>query len=183
MFSFFSRKYSRVREYNALEEDRETVERRPSKSAQLLLTPCLLILLAISVASNIWVHAKRDNVCSGCISDFGELELSSTQVILSQTHQYFAAHLERVLPLPFVTEGRENTIPDAEWDFQNSDTGLVALTDEYVAGMDLPRAQRFPWDESKGIYFLHGHHNLHCLVNTQFIFDCGFFLHSNVHHA
>ena len=74
------------------------------------------------------------------------------------------AKLERVLPLPFIVEGHENTTPEEEWDSQTSDTGLVALTDDYVASMNLPQAQRFPWDATKGIYFLQGHHNLHCLV-------------------
>ncbi|MCJ1239277.1 hypothetical protein MMC14_007271 [Varicellaria rhodocarpa] len=73
------------------------------------------------------------------------------------------AKLERVLPLPFIVEGHENTTPEEEWDSQTSDTGLVALTDDYVASMNLPQAQRFPWDATKGIYFLQGHHNLHCL--------------------
>ena len=40
------------------------------------------------------------------------------------------------------------------------------MADDYVASMHLPKAQRFPWDASKGIYFLHGHHNLHCLVRS-----------------
>jgi hypothetical protein len=30
--------------------------------------------------------------------------------------------------------------------------------------MGLPKAQRFPYDESKGIYLLNGYHSLHCLV-------------------
>lgn len=76
----------------------------------------------------------------------------------------FLAQLERVIPVPFIVEGHENTTPDEEWEAQSSDTGLVALTDDYVASKHLPDAQRFPWNAEMGIYFLHGHHNLHCLV-------------------
>ena len=33
----------------------------------------------------------------------------------------------------------------------------------------LPVAQRFPWDQSKGVYLLNGHHNLHCIVSKRTI--------------
>ena len=50
------------------------------------------------------------------------------------------------------------------WDDINIDAGTVALEDAYVDTIELPKAQRFPWDESKGIYYIDGYHNLHCLV-------------------
>jgi len=52
------------------------------------------------------------------------------------------------------------------WHAINIDNGVIALSDEYVASKGLPPAQRFPWDATKGIYILHGYHNLHCLVYT-----------------
>lgn len=51
------------------------------------------------------------------------------------------------------------------WDEINIDAGTVALGDAYVETMGLPKAQRFPWDKSKGIYYINGFHNLHCLVS------------------
>lgn len=51
------------------------------------------------------------------------------------------------------------------WLNMHSDDGIIALDDEYVEKMGLPVSQRFPWDQNKGIYLLHGFHNLHCTVS------------------
>ena len=59
------------------------------------------------------------------------------------------------------------TLRDQMWEGINIDDGMVALPDEVVAEKDLPVAQRFPWDESKGIYLINGHHNLHCVVRAN----------------
>jgi hypothetical protein len=61
--------------------------------------------------------------------------------------------------------GSENDTLVAElWNDINVDDGVVALPDTMVRGLGLPPAQRFPWDPTRGIYILHGFHNLHCLV-------------------
>ncbi|KAI9728969.1 MAG: hypothetical protein M1828_000054 [Chrysothrix sp. TS-e1954] len=49
------------------------------------------------------------------------------------------------------------------WDALSYQSGNIALDDDYVAQMKLPTSQRFPWDHSKGLYFVNGHHQLHCL--------------------
>lgn len=81
------------------------------------------------------------------------------------------AHLARVREEPFVRltpySSANQTLQDALWDAINIDDGVVALPDAFVAQHDLRRAQRFPWDPSKGIYILHGFHNLHCLKIIQ----------------
>ena len=51
------------------------------------------------------------------------------------------------------------------WHDIDIDSGVIALSDDYVASKNLPPAQRFPWDYTKGIYIVHGYHNLHCLVH------------------
>ena len=50
------------------------------------------------------------------------------------------------------------------WHAIDIDSGVIALSDDYVASKGLLTAQRFPWDAKKGIYIVHGYHNLHCLV-------------------
>ena len=52
------------------------------------------------------------------------------------------------------------------WEEISIDDGMVALPDVFSSKKELPEAQRFPWDDSKGLYFLNGYHNLHCLVST-----------------
>ena len=58
-------------------------------------------------------------------------------------------------------------VTNAAWEAINYDTGNVALDDDYVAEMGLPVSQRFPWDDSKGLYFMNGQHQIHCLVCSK----------------
>ena len=58
------------------------------------------------------------------------------------------------------------TATNEAWDAINYDTGNVALDDAYVAQMGLPVAQRFPWDDTKGLYFMNSQHSIHCLVSS-----------------
>jgi len=58
---------------------------------------------------------------------------------------------------------QNDTFRDELWQAINIDDGMIALPDDFVRDTGLPVSQRFPWDESKGIYLLHGHHNLHCV--------------------
>ncbi|KAI4121383.1 MAG: hypothetical protein LQ338_006386, partial [Usnochroma carphineum] len=55
------------------------------------------------------------------------------------------------------------TLSHSLWHSLNIDHGVIALPDTYARAHNLPLAQRFPWDATKGIYILHGYHNLHCL--------------------
>jgi hypothetical protein len=54
-------------------------------------------------------------------------------------------------------------LTEEDWNAYNVDLGNVALSDDYATSIGLPLAQRWPWDFSKGIYYLHGHHQMHCL--------------------
>lgn len=80
------------------------------------------------------------------------------------------ANLERNVPVPFAKStpytNPNETLANKLWDDINIDVGMVALPEEFVAAHGLPIAQRFPWDRSKGIYLLNGHHNLHCIVSS-----------------
>ena len=53
------------------------------------------------------------------------------------------------------------------WEDISIDDGMVALPNSFVQDKHLPEAQRFPWDDGKGLYFLNGYHNLHCLVKDS----------------
>ncbi|KAI1165518.1 hypothetical protein F5B18DRAFT_609907 [Nemania serpens] len=56
----------------------------------------------------------------------------------------------------------DEKLRDAEWDAINIDDGMVALPHSFAKEKGLPESQPFPWDGSKGIYLLNGHHSLHC---------------------
>jgi len=77
------------------------------------------------------------------------------------------AALTRTLSVPWTLNGpyfdEDEAVSDEAWESMNIDAGAVALTDEYVSKMGLPTSQRFPWDDTKGIYNLNAYHSLHCL--------------------
>ncbi|KAI1089106.1 hypothetical protein F5B19DRAFT_468783 [Rostrohypoxylon terebratum] len=77
------------------------------------------------------------------------------------------ASLARNIEEPYVRmtpySSQNDTLQDQLWDSINIDSGVVALSDSWAAQHNLRTAQRFPWDQTKGIYILHGFHNLHCL--------------------
>ncbi|KAI0142954.1 hypothetical protein GGR57DRAFT_508423 [Xylariaceae sp. FL1272] len=77
------------------------------------------------------------------------------------------AQMRRTREEPYVVvtqyDSRNQTLQDQLWHDINLDAAYVALPDDYVDEHELRRAQRFPWDTSKGLYLLHGYHNLHCV--------------------
>lgn len=62
-------------------------------------------------------------------------------------------------------DGPNETLTNEAWDAINFDAGSIALDDAYVESLGLPIAQRFPWDDTKGLYFLNAYHGVHCLVS------------------
>ena len=82
------------------------------------------------------------------------------------------AGLKRDVPIPYrddtIFSPHNRTLSDAAWDSWVVDPGIVALPHDWVKAKMLPRAQKWPWDDDKGVYLLNGYHNLHCLVG----FDC-----------
>lgn len=59
------------------------------------------------------------------------------------------------------------TKTDQAWNSIDFSAGMIAIDDKEAAELGLPRSQRFPWDDSKGIYLLNAYHNLHCLVGID----------------
>jgi hypothetical protein len=53
---------------------------------------------------------------------------------------------------------------NAAWDAIDTGPMAVALLDDYVTMTGLPPSTRFPWDTDRGVYYLKGLHDLHCLV-------------------
>jgi len=79
------------------------------------------------------------------------------------------ARLTKEISKPFISSEDDSDawITEEEWESTPVEIGVVALSDEYVAQKNLPVAQRFPWDSSKGMYFLQSHHSLHCLKTIR----------------
>lgn len=54
---------------------------------------------------------------------------------------------------------------DALWQALDVDPIIVALSPVEIEQWDLPPSITFPWDQSRGLYYLQSYHLLHCLVS------------------
>lgn len=61
----------------------------------------------------------------------------------------------------------DRKVSDRAWQklVGDTETGWVALDDEYSESVGLPHSVRWPWDDNKGIYILAAAHELHCVVS------------------
>ncbi|KAL2001276.1 hypothetical protein VTN02DRAFT_1965 [Thermoascus thermophilus] len=60
-----------------------------------------------------------------------------------------------------------HTRQDELWEAYAISPGMIALTDEFARSKKLRTSQRFPWDQSRGIYLINGYHKLHCLKKIR----------------
>ncbi|KUJ16891.1 uncharacterized protein LY89DRAFT_585428, partial [Mollisia scopiformis] len=60
-------------------------------------------------------------------------------------------------------DSSNETLMELAWEALEYNLGSIALSDDYADSLGLPRARRYPWDDSKGLYFLNGYHSIHCL--------------------
>lgn len=75
--------------------------------------------------------------------------------------------MDRTIPVE-VTRNNQS-LENAIWDDPKYDgwLGVVALNDSFVQEHDLLPAQKYPWDLSRTMYFIHGFHSLHCVVSQD----------------
>lgn len=91
-----------------------------------------------------------------------------TGSLWQSTDHSFSAGLTRTIPKAWTpNSGANETDQELLWDETSYDRGQIALADDYAKEMGLPRAQRFPWDQSKGIYLINAYHNIHCVVSQS----------------
>ena len=58
-----------------------------------------------------------------------------------------------------------DSVADSHWESLDTISGAITLPDAYALEHDLPIADRFPWNDEKGLYYIKGFHDLHCLVS------------------
>ncbi|KAL9089358.1 MAG: hypothetical protein Q9159_002574 [Coniocarpon cinnabarinum] len=64
-------------------------------------------------------------------------------------------------------DSENDTATNEAWDALPIDYGSVAIDHDVAQSYGLPRAQNFPWDEFKGLYFLNAFHGVHCLKDMR----------------
>jgi len=87
------------------------------------------------------------------------------QMKSSQASQY--ASLEPDIYPPFqpstVYSSENLEVASDAWERLNSDSGMVALDQDYIKSHSLPASQAFPWDPTKSVYMINAYHALHCV--------------------
>ena len=83
----------------------------------------------------------------------------------------FSAGLQANVKVPYQAKteysGEDEGLATELWEAINSTSaGAVALDHHWAASKGLIRAQEFPWDTDKGIYYIQGIHDVHCVVSS-----------------
>lgn len=131
----------------------------------------LLLLLSLVFNLGLVVVATTSKDNSQCVesSNFGwwfPAAASEPEFQKSILTIWLLAGLKRTIPKAWTpNSGTNDTEQDVLWDETSYDRGQIALSDDYARDMGLPRAQRFPWDQTKGIYLINAYHNIHCVVS------------------
>ena len=173
-----------LKEYKLLEpedlslEDEQCSEWRPMtlRFSVKAFVPLLVFLLLTSFALNVGLGYQQLRTRREYSRERPTI-YGRTLVALFDNHhntlRYSTAGLFKDVSIPFtvdnVYDSKNRSIADEAWDspLLIPETGLVAMSDDWVTSKGLPRAQRFPWDKSKGLYVLNGFHSMHCLVSSR----------------
>ena len=81
----------------------------------------------------------------------------------------FSAGLQANVGIPYQSKteysGEDEGLATELWEAINTTSaGAVALDHHWAASKGLIRAQDFPWDTDKGIYYIQGIHDVQCVV-------------------
>jgi hypothetical protein len=142
------------------------------RSIRLVSSTVLLgALLCLSALCNFYLvffATEKKNPQFG-LSRFGKGSISKLRRLNTE---WWIADLESNFPTTYevFTDwwGPNERLSNALWEGIDTSPICVALTDDWALSRGLPIAGRFPWDDSKGVYFLKSFHDLHCLVGHPY---------------
>lgn len=144
--------------------------RRSSKSIISWMAIALLVSLLFNVY-NMMHYFQPPCSMDQVPSKYGTLPL--IHPFLCQTLTLLIAGLYQNVPTEIVEHANYNspnrTIENAAWDNPDllPEHGFIALPNSWAAAKGLPATQRWPWDNTKGIYILTSSHELHCVVSIK----------------
>ena len=157
-------------------EDGKVSDRRTTSGYFLSKHLVLILLLCISFSLNVIFSHRQLRDQHGRIDRSRTIYGRRLDALLSDydsTLKNSTAGLSRDVSVPFIIDrvydSKNRSVADDAWKspLLAPETGLVAMPDDWVTTKGLPIAQRFPWDNSKGLYVLNGFHNMHCLVSSR----------------
>lgn len=134
---------------------------RPGASIALL---CLTLSSLIINVCLTWLHFR------GSSEDIKFIQSAPSSSFLGKS-AYTGLSLDTPSTHYHHTEywGTNQTRADELWESIDTNPMVVALTDEFADAHHLPHSDRFPWDDSKGRYFVKVFHQLHCLVKVPYL--------------
>lgn len=132
------------------------------------------VALGLSVILNVFLgmHAMHANGPNNNLDQIGYERSAYGQSLPATLSIYHLtgsiAGLERNISRPWTPLVAHNeTEQDEIWENTSYDVGQIALSDDYARSKGLPRAQRFPWDKTKGVYLINAYHNIHCVKTIR----------------
>ena len=63
--------------------------------------------------------------------------------------------------------GENKTLATELWDALDIDQVTISVSNSWADTKGLPVTERFPWDHDRGLFYLKGIHDLHCVVSTN----------------
>lgn len=154
-----SKSYSRLLPEDDCEEEKSMLSGKPPALRWLhprdfgagpkgfILASASLNIVLIVIVTVLWMSSPSD------VSHWAKLSRDTPRPYLKKS-PYSSTNLEEASKL---------------WETSiDIDTGMLALTDEFVKKEGLPTISgRFPWDENKSIFYVSGFHDLHCLKSIH----------------
>ena len=125
---------------------------------------CLSLILNLILIISLLL--QREKATTSSRSKYGKLISEN----IFYTNSRLLAGLIRDVPIewnPYSTYGTGNkneTNRSIMWESLDVSPGGVSLDKQWAKDLGLPPAQPFPWDKSRSLYLLNGHHSLHCMV-------------------
>lgn len=142
-------KYRRLSREGIDEEEPASREYDKSRTSQGLVIALVISITLNAVLASYWFYSLRSFPSLNCGGfEYAGLEWNIIQSWNDESEYYDRHH---------------RTKSDQKWAEIDFSTGIVAISDKEARELNLPQSQRFPWDNSKGIYLLNAYHNLHCL--------------------
>lgn len=132
----------------------------------------LLALLILSMLCNLflslgaWNYSERDSRPASDFSTYGWWPPAgeSTMGRIDELVAGLSANRPVAQAQNMDWWGLNETLSTQLWNSLRTEHGMVALSNNFTDSRGLPRGATFPWDTSKGVYFLQAFHTLHCLV-------------------
>lgn len=174
-YQLLSERSSNEHDYKEDENDHKPLHSPPNRGSYIYL---LAVLLLGSLALNVFVVTRflylQPKLHYSQETPYGTLiygiKLSSLCLQVLTAALVYDTPITWSWKSPWYDgNARNQTEEDSAWSEQrgfNLRDAIVALPDSYAESVGLPSSQRWPWDESKGIYFIEGLHALHCVVGV-----------------